>query len=64
MPTMHGPFVQLSSSLGVFAAHVLFALAPAASSEDVGLDFSVRHLFAQCHAPPIFCSPASAPLRI
>src|SRR5271169_5774559 len=63
MPTTHGSFVQLSPGHGVSAAHVVFALAPA-STEDVGLDFSARSLVAQCHAPPIFCSPASAPLRI
>src|ERR1700726_2806521 len=51
MPTTHGPFVQLSPGHGVSAPHVVFAVVPT-SGECFELDFSVRSLAAQCHAPP------------
>jgi len=63
MPTIHGPFVQLSSQHGLSVSPVVFAVAPP-SDECLGLDFSAQTFAAPCHAPPIFSPPASRPLRI
>jgi hypothetical protein len=60
---MHGPFVQPSSGHGLSAPLVVFAVA-AAAAECPDFDFSARSLAAQCHAPPIFYSQPSRPLRI
>ena len=63
MPTMHAPFVQPSSVHGVSFSPVVFAVM-AASWECRDLDSFARSIAAHCHAPPIFYSPASPPLRI
>src|SRR5207302_5897148 len=64
MPTMHGPFVQLSSGHGLSASPVAFVVAPASSECVGGSDFSAETFATRCHAPPIFHLPSSRPLRI
>src|SRR5579859_4047946 len=63
MPTMHAPFVQPSSVRGVWFSPFVFAVM-AASCESGCLDCFAGTVTAHCHAPPIFYSPASPPLRI
>jgi hypothetical protein len=63
MPTAHPSFVQPSSLHGLSFSPVVLAVMPA-SVESRGFDSSGRSIAAHCHAPPIFCSPPSAPIRI
>src|SRR5437762_13333945 len=63
MPSVRSPFVQPSSAHGMPVSPAMFAVMPA-SGESQGLDFSARIIAAHSHAPPGFCIPAPAPLRI
>jgi hypothetical protein len=63
MHAVHAPFVQPSSVQSPSFFHSVFAAIPA-SGKSLVLDSSALSVAAQCHAPPIVCSPALRPLRI
>ena len=63
MPSMHAPFVQLTTAHAGFSIDVL-AVLPAAS-ESMDLNSSARSVTSHWHAPPLLhSSPPPLPLRI
>lgn len=63
MQAMHAPFVQASVVHGVRHSPVVVAVV-GTFDESHRLDASARAVVEHSHAPPIFYSPASTPLRI